>query len=240
MWNIIDKLRRYFRFNMDEVKSIIISSVIIGFVFALRNWTDATIGDFIISVLIVLVSVIFHASLQKVLAIHIGFNAEFKLWWQGIFIGLIVSIASMGKVWWLILPGGVIFSFMARHRLGKFRYGLNYWPMGWIGFTGPVASIILGTIFKNIELYIAGAGIPLFHSIFVFNLAFAVTSMLPIPPLDGHYMFFASRPWYAVLFGTVFAYAILVALDIYSWIWAIIIGIIIWLVYYLTFEKTAW
>jgi len=240
MVDFIDKVKKYFRFSKDEVKTILISSLIIGFVFALRNWKHATIGDFISGVIVVLISILFHITIQKIFAIHIGFNAEYKLWWYGILISLAVSILSRGKIWWLALPGGIIFSFMARFRLGKFRYGLNYWPMGWIGFSGPIASIILGTIFKNINLWVLATPSPLLDSIFMFNLAYAVCTMFPIPPLDGHYMFFASRPWFAVLFGTIFGYGILIALGIYSWVWAVIIGIIIWLVYYLTFEKTAW
>lgn len=240
MWEYADKLKRHFRFSKGEVQFLLIGSIVIGFIFALRKWQNATIGDFILGVIIVLVSLTVHLSGQKMLGIKLGLGVEYKMWWNGLAIGLIASIISRGRIWWLILPGGIIFSLMARERLGRFRYGLNYWPLGWIGFMGPIFSIILGTIFKNIEIYLSSTPVPLFQSIFVFNLALAVCTMLPIPPLDGHYMFYGSRSWFVILFGTVFAYALLVALDFYSWIFAIIAGLIIWLVYYFKFEKEAW
>jgi len=78
----------------------------------------------------------------------------------------------------------------------------------------------------------------LFNSIFIFNLAYAVGQMLPIPPLDGHYLVFASRLWYAFLFGTIVTYVLLALLvSVYSWIFAVIAGGLIWLIFYTTFEK---
>lgn len=238
MWDLIDKIKRYFRFSKEEIKSLLLASVIIGFIFTFR---DFTLFNLICAILIIAISIAFHVSAQKISALYVGFGAEFKLWWYGLLISLVICFISNGTVWWLILPGGIIFSMLARHRLGRFRYGLNYWPMGVIGFSGPIASIVLGTIFKNIELYIFHATVPLLHNIFIFNLVFAVCSMLPIPPLDGHYMFYGSRPWFAFLFGTIATYAILtIIFGVYSWIWALIVGGISWLIYYISFERTAW
>jgi hypothetical protein len=65
--------------------------------------------------------------------------------------------------------------------------------------------------------------------------------MLPIPPLDGHYMFYASRSAYAFLLATIVIYVVLVlVLGVYSWVWAIIIGAVLWLIYYIKFERVAW
>ena len=86
-----------------------------------------------------------------------------------------------------------------------------------------------------------GAPVIFLSSMYAFNLAFAVSTMLPIPPLSGHYMFFASRPWFAFLFGTIFAYATLTLIfEVFSWIWALLLGGLIWLIYYISFEKEAW
>ena len=120
---------------------------------------------------------------------------------------------------------------LAKYRLGKFRYGLNYLP---------IASIAFGTIFKNIELYLPFIPINplLLNNIFIFNLVLAVCTMLPIPPLDGHFLFYASRMWYVFLFATIFFYTVLtIVFEIYSWIWAIIIGLVILSVYYIYFER---
>jgi len=113
--------------------------------------------------------------------------------------------------------------------------------MAIIAFAGPIASIVFGTIFKNINLYILSNSFPLFDKIFIFNLVLAAAQMLPIPPLDGHYMFFASRSTYAFLAATIIIYTVLVlGLKVFSWIWALIIGAVIWLIYYIKFERVAW
>ena len=238
MWDLIDKIIKYFIFDKKEIKSLIAASLVLGFIFAFK---DFTIVNFIFAIVIVAVSLIFHISAQKITALHLGFGAEFRIWWLGLLISLIIAFISNGKLWWIVIPGGIIFSMIAKHRLGKFRYGMNYWPMGIIGFTGPIASIILGTIFKNIEIYMIGSPVPFLHNIFIFNLAFAACQMLPIPPLDGHFMFYASRSWYAFLSSTIIIYTVLVLiLHIYSWVWALILGGIAWLIYYIYFEKEAW
>jgi Zn-dependent protease len=238
MRDLIEKIRFYFRFNNEEVKSIAIISIVLGFSFAFQ---DFSILKLIYAAIIVALSIFVHVSIQKIVSLHVGFLADFKMWWTGLIIGLIITFLSNGRVWWLLLPGGLTFSIFARHRLGKFRYGLNYWPMGIIALSGIIASIAFGTIFKNIELYIFGSSVPFLASIFTINLVLAICSMIPIPPLDGHYIFFASRLWFALLFGTIFAYSILtLVFEIYSWVWAIIFGLIVWAAYYIKMERQFW
>jgi len=238
VYNLIDKIKKYFTFSKDEVLAFIISSLVIGFMFAFRHFT---LVNLVLAIGIVFVSLFFHVAIQKIAALHDGYGIEFKIWWTGLLIGLVITFITNGRIWWAVFPGGVVFSMLARHRLGKFRYGMNYWPMGIIAFAGPIASIVFATIFKNINLYVLGNGFPLFDQIFIFNLVLAAAQMLPIPPLDGHYMFFASRSTYAFLFATIVFYVVLVlGLQIFSWVWAIIIGAIIWLVYYIKFERVAW
>ncbi|MBD3249488.1 hypothetical protein GF336_05565 [Candidatus Woesearchaeota archaeon] len=243
MRELIDKIRNYLSFSQKEIQGIVISSLIIALVFSLKSWTGTTVGDFIAAVLIALLSVSFHVLVQKIAALHVGFTADFKIWWNGLIISLILMFVTRGLTWWILVPGGISFSMIAKHRLGKFRYGMNYLPMGIVAFAGPIASIVLGTIFKNIELYLPFVPISpiILHNIFIFNLILAVCTMLPIPPLDGHYLFYASRTWYVFLFSTILIYTILTAvLEIYSWIVALVAGFILLFIYYISFEKGAW
>lgn len=235
MADLVGKLKNHYKFSKDEIKSLIIASALIGFTFAFR---DFSLTNLIYAIIVAAIGITFHVAIQKVISLHVGYTADFKLWWYGLLAGLAVTFASNGKIWWLVFPGGLTFSIIARHRLGEFRYGLNYMQMGIIAFSGTVASILLGTIFKNIEIYIIGSQIPFLHNIFIFNLVLAIATLLPIPPLNGHYLFFASRMWYAFLFGTVFAYGVLtLVFEIYSWIWAIVMGVIIWLIYFTQIER---
>jgi len=239
MGELIYRIKNNFEFNNNELKEIIISSLIIGSIFALRLWSKATIGDLILGIVIALTSIFFHVSFQKIVGLKIGYSTEFKICWHGLGIAAILAIISQGWFWWLIVPGSVVFSIIPKYRLGRFRYGLSYFQTGLIAFSGAIGSIIFGTIFKNIELYMSFFQISssLLNSFFIFNLAYAAVSLLPIPPLDGHYLFYGSRNWYVILASTIIAYAILTALSFYSWIIAIVIGLFAWVVYYSFFER---
>lgn len=234
-----ERIKRDFRFEKDEVVGLLVSSLAFGFIF-FYNFRD-TLGNFIASVVIVAISLVFHIAAQKIVGLHLGVKVEYKLWWYGILAGLIAVFVSNGKVWWLIVPGGVVCSLIAKYRLGRFYYGLNYVVLGAVGWTGPVASIIFASLFKNLNMYFLSVPIPLFQKIFIWNLVFAVFSLIPIPPLDGHYTFFAGRLTYAFVAGSIAVYCLLILiLGVYSFVWALIGGAIIYVVYLVTFELGAW
>jgi len=234
---LIERIKRDFTFHFDELKGLAIATLVLAFVFTFREWS---LINLFYAILIIALSLIVHISAQKIVGLHLGVKVEFKLWWYGLLASLIAVFLSNGRVWWIIVPGGFITSIIAKYRLGKFRYGLGYHLMGVVGLTGPVASIILGSIFKNINLYTPITS-PLLDKVFVFNLVYAVFSLLPIPPLDGHYTFFAGRLTFAFVAGSIVVYCLLILLlGVYSFIWALIGGGIIYILYYTLFERKAW
>ncbi|MEE9525267.1 MAG: hypothetical protein V3V78_01520 [Candidatus Woesearchaeota archaeon] len=238
MNELFERAKTYLSFTKEEFLELAIAALLFGFVFAFRQWS---VPNLFVSILIAGLSVLFHITAQKIAALHYGYKAEFKVWWVGLIIPLIFVFISNGTLWWLIIPGGLTFSLLAGLRLGKFRYGLNYEAMGVISLIGPVASIVLATIFKQIDIWFFASSSVIFHNIFIFNLAYAVCQLLPIPPLDGHYLFYASRLTYSFLFGTIFTYVILaLVFTFYSWIFALLAGGLIWLIYYVGFERKVW
>jgi hypothetical protein len=238
MVELFERVKTYLSFGKQESLDILISAIIIGFIFAFREWS---ITNLITAVLMAGLSILFHVTCQKIAGLKVGFKVDYKIWWYGILASLMLAFVSNGKFWWLILPGGISFSLLAGLRLGRYRYGMNYLPMGIVGLIGPISSIVLATVFKNIDIWFMASSSVLFDNIFKFNLAYAVCQMLPIPPLDGHYLVYASRLWYAFLFGTILTYTILaVIFSVYSWIFALIAGGLIWLIYYTAFERGAW
>lgn len=236
---LLNRVKNDFRFSSSEVRDIAIAAFILGVTFSLRAWTQATIGDFIIGAIIALTSILFHVATQKVVGLKIGYKADFKLSWYGLGIALVFTVLYSGWFWWLIIPGGIKFSIFPKYRLGRMRYGINIFPMGLVAFSGAIGSIVYGTIFKNIELYLPWLGIEpgLLHAFFLFNLAYAAISLLPIPPLDGHYLFFGSRNAYVLMSTMVIIYTLLAAFEVYSWIIAIATGVLVLLLYYLKYEN---
>jgi len=246
MVEMFDRIKKYYSFDIEELKSVAIGSLILGFMISFGEWGVERFNliyglyHLVGGILISASSILFHVSVQKILGLRIGFTTKYKLWWYGLLSGLIITLITNGKIWWLIIPGGVTCSIIGKYRLGKFRYGLNYIALGFIGIIGPIGSIIFGTIFKNLDIFL-GITHPLIDKIFIFNLVYAICTMLPIPPLDGHLTFFASRVWYVFLFTLIFAYAILIILfSIYSWILALAIGGLIVFIYYILYERKAW
>jgi len=69
------------------------------------------------------------------------------------------------------------------------------------------------------------------------NFLLALFMLLPFPPLDGMMAFFGSRMTYIFLFGIILGYVGLFMLNIFSLVFAVLIGVIIWATYYWIFEK---
>ena len=129
---------------------------------------------------------------------------------------------------------------LAGHRLGWFRYGINYWAIALIAFAGPLASILFAIAFKFIGGYVSNA---LIQKVIIFNISYAVFSMLPIPPLDGSKIYFGARMLYAFGISGIVAAAVLLYINIAIWIAVLssfLIAVILWLLYYIFFEKDYW
>ena len=248
-FDLKDKVKRYFEFSNDEIKGMVVATIIVGFIISFKEWGygdkfDAMIGlkNLFSSILIVALSMLAHISGQRIAGLHAGFRVKYNMWLYGLVFGLIIVLVTRGN-FWFIAPGGITIILMEQHRIGYFRYGINKWALAMIAAAGPVSNIILAGFFKTIQLWFTFIPVngALIDKLFVFNLVFAAYSLLPIPPLDGTHLFFASRLFYAFVIGTVGGYALLVVLlNVYSYLWALIIGVIVWQIFYWTFEKQVW
>tara|TARA_Y100000310_G_scaffold260306_1_gene269172 strand:- start:375 stop:1130 length:756 start_codon:yes stop_codon:yes gene_type:complete len=244
--NMGDKIKRYFKFTPLEIRSLIIAIAVIAFIISFKEWGYGTnfslrIGlfNYFNAILIVALSFLVHISVQRIASLAMGFRVEWKMWSFGLLFGLILAFLTNGLVW-LILPGGFIIHHLAGHRLGWFRYGINYGDVGLIALTGPFASIFLAVIFKSLTGVVASS---LIQKAIIFNIAFALYSLLPIPPMDGSKTFYGSRMLYAFSIAVIVAIAILLNSSISVGIIIIsslFIGVVSWFLYYIFFERNAW
>jgi len=244
--DLVDKIKRYFKFTPLEIRSLIIAILVIAFIISFKEWgygKDFSVGvglfNFFNAILIVALSFSVHISIQRIWSLGTGYRLEWKMWTFGLLIGLVLVFLTNGAVW-LVLPGGFIVHHMAGHRLGWFRYGINYWAVGLIAVTGPFASIALAALFKMFSGVISSA---LIQKVIIFNIAYALYSLLPIPPLDGSKTFYGSRMLYAFSVAGIAAATILLNINISVWIVVIasfFIAVVLWLLYYILFESKAW
>ena len=175
--DLADKVKRYFKFTPLELRSLIIATLVIAFIISFKEWgygSDFNIGvglfNFFNAILIVALSFLVHISLQRIWSLGTGYRLEWKMWSFGLLFGLILAFLTNGAVW-LILPGGFIAHHMAGHRLGWFRYDINYWAIGLIAVTGPFASIALAAIFKALSGFMLTS---LIQKVVTFNIAYAL------------------------------------------------------------------
>jgi len=239
------KIKKYYRFTPSELKGFIISILVLSFLISFREWggeefnlMTGLFNWFNAALIVTLVLLVYNAA-QRIAGLSVGYNAEYKMWVTGLLIGLLFAFVSRGKIW-VLLPGGIMIHHLAGHRLGYFRYGLGYFAHGMIAVAGTVALITLAALFKIINANLAN---PLLDKIILFCVIFAIYDILPIPPLSGSRLFFGSRMVYAFMFFTIVVAGILLLLDInvlMAVLGSIAIGIILWLLYYIFFERKAW
>ncbi len=200
------RIKQFYNFNKQEISSLVIATLVIGFVFSFKDWGEETFNaakgvmNLLITIIIVGASLFFRLSCQKIYGLSQGYKAEFQVWYTGLGIGLIVSFLSLGK-FPLALVGCVIAAHMVRQRLGEFRYGFSLWDNGMMSFWGILGNMILAIIFAIGAFFVPTSYF--FTKGLIFNIIMAFCSLLPIPQLDGLAIFFGSRMLYAIAIFTV-------------------------------------
>lgn len=243
--DLADKIRRYYKFTPQELRGLITAVLVIAFIISFKNWGDATFDfgvglfNFFNAILIVALSILVHDAGQRVWGLIIGYKVEFKVWSIGLFIALVLAFASNGR-FWLIVPGGFMLHILAGHRLGWFRYNINYFGQAMVALAGPLFSFMLIILLKILHSFFPS---PLLYDAIKFNVIYTITSLLPIPPLDGSKIFFGSRMLYAFVLPAMIAASILMVVNVpvfFAIVLSFLIGVILWLTYYITFERNAW
>lgn len=240
------KIRQYYWFTSAEIRSLAATVLIVAFIISFADWgkgatPDLTEGlfNFLIAVIITAVTFFVRESVRRIAALSVGYRAEYKVWWWGLLLGLVIVFISRGYVW-ILLPGGILLHHLAGHRLGHFRYGLNFFGLGMVSMTAPIANVVMAVIIKSVNLYL-NSGV-LTKAVYL-NLLLAIFSVLPIPPMDGSKMFFGSRMVYSFMFIAIILASALLFVNIPIWIsifGSLAAAFVCWLLYYIYFERFAW
>ena len=239
------KIKKYYKFTKHEVRGLLISILIIAFIISFKEWGttsfDFKIGVYSLfnAVLIVALSILVHDAGQRLWGLAIGYRVEFKMWSFGLIFALVIAFISNGN-FWLIVPGGFMLHHLAGHRLGFFRYGVNYFGQAMVALAGPLFTLMLIILLKVLGAYNPN---PLIQKAIMFNVVYVITSLLPIPPLDGSKIYFGSRMLYAFVLPAIAVATILMIVKIpifFSLVLSFLVGILLWLTYYISFERKVW
>src|SRR3989338_8649503 len=111
--DMIDKIKKYYKFNPSELRGFLISVIILSFIISFKEWGKeefsliAGLFNWFNAALIVVLVFIVFTSAQRIAGLTIGYAAEYKMWTTGLLIGLLFAFVSKGKIW-VLLPGGII------------------------------------------------------------------------------------------------------------------------------------
>ena len=234
---LVERVKDFYRFSWQELSGLIVAIIVTGFIFSFRDWGveqfDLVVGlkNFFLVTFIAAISFIFRLSVQKIYGLGQGHKPEFKVWWTGLLVSLVIAFFSFGKLP-LIFAGTMVSSFMVRQRLGEFRYGFSYRINGMIAMFGILGNLILAILFA-IGLYAYPESFFFSKGLWL-NIIMAFCAVLPLPQLDGLNIFFGSRFLYGVaVFAVILAAVLLLTNTMIGLILAIIMGAIIAITYVL-------
>jgi hypothetical protein len=230
---------------------------VFAFILTFRKWGAGTtfdaatgIKNLIVALIVILLSMLAHVSLQKAVAIRLGYTATYSYWLNGLLICLFLGFLSFGFLIF-ILPGAVVLEHVSSLRLGKFRYGTNLKDIARVALAGPIAHMLIVLL---LGLFFFGMGkSDLLFSIILVNLLIAIYSMLPIPKIDfptkmdsgtdGLGMFYFSRTLYVLVYATILIFSALVLLSTsyasFGWLFvlAFILGCLTAIIYSVAVEQ---
>lgn len=217
-------VKENFNFSRSEFSQLFWTSLAFGFALSFRKWgngdtVDIPLGlvNLLFATFTVLLCMYIHVSLQKLVAIKLGYIATYSYWLNGLLFTVFLAFLSFGYLSF-VLPGAVMLTHVSKLRIGKFRYGINLKDIARVALAGPVAHIILILILGPI--FFATGRNEAVLSIIIVNLLLAIYSTLPIPKIDvpskmdsgsdGLGIFYFSRTLYVLVFTTIIIFSGLV------------------------------
>ncbi|MBI2144568.1 hypothetical protein HYU17_05485 [Candidatus Woesearchaeota archaeon] len=210
----IDRLRRYFAFSKQEqlwlLASVLAMAFIVGFSFEGEKFVfGAFASNFALSLIAVAIAVFVHESAHRIFGLNMGYKTEFKPFLYGLVAGVILAFMTYGKVIFLAYSG-VFLHFMEKHRLGYFRYRLGYFDLGKVSLVGVLANLFVAALVKGFGGFLPAA---FAEKMVLVNVLFAITNVLPIPPLDGANIMYASKTFYPLVFGAIISCGVLLLMT---------------------------
>ena len=188
MYGYWHSVREHFTFDRKELTQLFWTSLAFGFALSFRKWgtgdeIDVVAGvlNWAIATLVVLISMYLHVSLQKLVAIKLGYKATYSYWLNGLLISVFLAFLSFGYIAF-VLPGAVMIEQIPKLRLGKFRPGLNLKDIARVALAGTIAHVIIILVIGSI--FFATGKSDMLFSILIVNLLLAIFTILPIPKID--------------------------------------------------------
>jgi hypothetical protein len=177
--------------DKQEVKYILITSVVLGFCFSFRDWGkqafnfDAGLSNLILTTLLVFLSIAIHEIAHRKAGDKYNAQISFKTWHSLLFGALLITILTDG---YIVFSAIWVVAISTKHVLRpRHKYPhLGPWESAKIAATGPVTSFAFGLLAAIIAFK---TGSYIWNKLMIINLSFAVFNIVPffriIPALMG-------------------------------------------------------
>ncbi len=223
----IDRIRKYFAFDRNELAALLVSIAAMAFIVGFRFEGDVFVfsvfaGNFALSLIAVAVAVFAREAAHRLFALNMGYKLQFKPFLYGLLAGVILAFMTYGRVIFLAY-GGIFLNIMEKHRLGYFRYQLGYFDLGKVSLAGPLANLAVAALVKGMT-FLPHA---LAEKLIMVNVILAITNALPIPPLDGANIMYASKTFYPLVLGAIVSGGLLLLIPGFSVLLAITASVVI-------------
>jgi hypothetical protein len=237
------KIKRFFPPSNQEWLEFFVVSFVIGFILSFNAWGadnfDLAVGlrNLLISSVLSIITLAIHHGAQRLMALNLDMQAEHRAWWGGMLVALLLAVITRGALPFVTFTRTEIEE-LKYHRLGHFRYKAGTVSKMWVYLAGPMANAVVALLFW----WLVKSPSDTITSFIHLNLLFALIYLLPIPPLDGCYIFFVSRTFLAVVFGGVLAAAIAMISGLPGWIgflFVVVVIIAVWSAWDKQMEGTA-
>lgn len=226
--------------SRQEIVSVLITGLIGGFIFA--NSVYALEGGLVTQLrftLAILVLLVIIEVSKRLWATYKGYRQEFRIWWIGLLISLLVALYSRGFIAFL-LPGGYGLKEYQHSRFGGFPDHMPLRDIATVGLAGIVGGVVW--------IVLTAGLVPQGHTIAMMTVVVAMLVPLDIvfapltrksktfstPPTAASALLWSSRTRYVFTVVMVVTSFILVALL--PWYWtlpaALLIGAIGSFLYY--------
>ena len=219
-------------FSKIEIQHILVASLVLGFIFAFKEWgvasPDALAGleNWLRYFVMAIVALVIHTFGHKVIAAKNYAQSEFRLWFlqvrkksipTGILFPVLFSFISNGSWGVPLVETNIVRGIPALRAKKKFKY-LTEFETAIIALAGPVLSVLIALIFKAMAL-------PGFEKFIVINYMIGLVALIPFSTLDGAKIFAGSK--YLYLGAVIFLVTTVLLMQATSLITTIIFAIIL-------------
>jgi len=198
------------KFTKREIEELVIAWLTLSLAFSLTFDTGRGVA-LLVSMLVVGTAFVLHELSHKYVAQSYGREAQFKLWWQGVTLALVMAVftyVAFGRshVIFFAAPGAVYVAPL----FAPYTYGLgNVRPLytrgeGLISLSGPLANLVLGLV-SGLVAGFAGGYSFIFESVANINVFLGLFNMIPLGPLDGAKVFLWNKKVWAAVFVVLLA-----------------------------------